>query len=435
VTNGSFALQIEGLYGRRAALEVSSNLSTWLFLADVTSTNEPVLFEDSILSGVPRRFYRVVMPATNAPQSGSLQVTLAPAGAVNSGAQWRVDGQSWQNSGTTVPGLPVGNHTLEFSVVPGWGSPATESITINSAQTTVVTALYTSPRTATATAIATNGFVVAATITDGGVGYTNVPAVYILGGGGSGAQAIATISNGVVVGITITDAGFGYTNVPTIVIASPFPLKIGISPAKGVGFTNLFVGKTYQLQVSKFGGWINSGAPFVAGTNTLLQYFDGWLNGSSYRLVQLPIPYGATATPILSYGFVVAAIVTDGGFGYVSVPNVVITGGGGSGAQATSTISNGVVTAISIVDAGFGYTNTPTIQIDPPPIPFLAPTSSSAVRLDYSGLTPMLTYQLEASQNFSNWTNWGSAFTATANTNSQYLDLDADSRFFRLRQP
>ena len=51
----------------------------------------------------------------------------------------------------------------------------------------------------------------------------------------------------------------------------------------------------------------------------------------------------------------VAATVIQGGSGYVSVPGVPITGGGGSGAQATATVVNGVVTAITATNACFGY--------------------------------------------------------------------------------
>jgi hypothetical protein len=120
---------------------------------------------------------------------------------------------------------------------------------------------------------------------------------------------------------------------------------------------------------------------------------------------------------------------------YVSVPAVQIVGGGGNGAKATVTLNNGVVTAINIMDAGFGYTSTPTIQIDPPPVPALLPSVTKAFRLDYSGLTPALTYQLQAAIDMAGWTNFGAAFTATANTNSQYLNFGTGSQFFRLSLP
>jgi Tol biopolymer transport system component len=366
---------------------------------------------------------------------GSLQVTINPAAAVSAGAQWQVDGGAWQNSGATVAGLPVGSHTVAFSIVPGWGVPVSQVVTVNVDETTTITAGYLTPHPATATAIMIYGFVVAVTITDAGIGYTNTPPVYLVGGGGSGAQAVATVSNGVVTGITVINAGFGYTSTPIVAITPPFPLMLGIAPATYLTFTNLTVGTNYQLQVSQARIWTNLGSSFVASASNYSQYFDGSVNGSLYRLVALPIPYKATATPILAYGFVVAATVNDGGYGYVSVPVVQIVGGGGVRAQATATISNGVVTAINIMDAGFGYTNTPTIQIDPPPVPVLPPNITPAFRLEYSGLTPALTYQLQASPDFAGWTNFGTDFTATASTNSQYLNVGTGSQFFRLSKP
>ena len=80
------------------------------------------------------------------------------------------------------------------------------------------------PYSATASATVDNKFVVAATITDGGCGYTNPPAVLILGGGGSGATGTAIVNNGMVTGITITDAGSNYTGIPTIYIYAPFAI-------------------------------------------------------------------------------------------------------------------------------------------------------------------------------------------------------------------
>jgi hypothetical protein len=93
------------------------------------------------------------------------------------------------------------------------------------------------PYPATATATVVNGFVVGVTLTDGGCGYTNAPAVSLVGGDGTGATAIAVVTNGVVVGITITDAGTGYTNAPTVDITPP----AGVPPPTPVPFTNSLV--------------------------------------------------------------------------------------------------------------------------------------------------------------------------------------------------
>lgn len=58
--------------------------------------------------------------------------------------------------------------------------------------------------------------------------------------------------------------------------------------------------------------------------------------------------------------------VTNGGLGYIDIPEVTITGGGGSNATATATIQNGSVTSVNILSGGAGFTSAPTVTIAPP---------------------------------------------------------------------
>ncbi|MGO8700153.1 MAG: leucine-rich repeat domain-containing protein [Limisphaerales bacterium] len=74
--------------------------------------------------------------------NGSLQVTLAPAGAASAGAQWQVDGGLWQSSGDTVPDLAVGSHTVAFSAVSGWITPPRQTVTITDNNTATPTGTY-----------------------------------------------------------------------------------------------------------------------------------------------------------------------------------------------------------------------------------------------------------------------------------------------------
>jgi hypothetical protein len=132
------------------------------------------------------------------------------------------------------------------------------------------------PHPAAATVELVNGFVVGATITDGGCGYTNTPRVLIQGGGGTGATATAVVSNGVVVNIVITDAGSGYTSAPTISIGSPSVVQVVLTKAVRPSFSNLQVGLQYQLQVSgDLLNWTNQGSAFTA-TNAILSYPQYW---------------------------------------------------------------------------------------------------------------------------------------------------------------
>ena len=73
---------------------------------------------------------------------GSLTVTITPAGAVTAGAQWNVDGGAWQNSGDTVDNLSKGSHTVDFSTIAGWTSPAAQTVQIQSGKTATATGVY-----------------------------------------------------------------------------------------------------------------------------------------------------------------------------------------------------------------------------------------------------------------------------------------------------
>jgi hypothetical protein len=74
--------------------------------------------------------------------TGSLQVTISPAGAVSAGAQWQVDGGVFQNSGATVGNLSTGSHTLSFKSVSGWTTPSSQTVTINANSTTGASGTY-----------------------------------------------------------------------------------------------------------------------------------------------------------------------------------------------------------------------------------------------------------------------------------------------------
>jgi hypothetical protein len=73
---------------------------------------------------------------------GLLQVTLSPQGAIDAGAQWRVDGGPWQESGHTES-LLAGSYPVEFGDVPGWTKPADQNVTIAQGVTTPLFGEYT----------------------------------------------------------------------------------------------------------------------------------------------------------------------------------------------------------------------------------------------------------------------------------------------------
>jgi hypothetical protein len=293
------------------------------------------------------------------------------------------------------------------------------------------------PRVATASAVLTYGFVVAATLTDGGYGYTNTPTVKIIGGGGSGAQAVAVVSNGVVIAVNFLDAGSGYTNAPLVVIDPPFipnPV-LGIAPVSFLAFSNLTLGGVYQLQQSAAWYWSNQPVSFTATNALYTQMVEGVASVGDYRLALNPVPAQAFATAQVDYGFVVLATVTSSGSGYVASPAVTIIGGGGSNATAVANLSGGVVTSITITDAGIGYTNAPTVRIAPPPAAAVSPTVLPMMRVDSASVAPYDNYQIQFKPDLGGaWGNWnGGLFSPTDVTNSQYVFITNGVGFFRLQ--
>lgn len=75
--------------------------------------------------------------------AGNIKVTLSPASVAAAGARWRVDGGSWQTSGTTLKGLNAGSHMVDFNTVSGWISPSSSNANVVNGSTTTLSATYT----------------------------------------------------------------------------------------------------------------------------------------------------------------------------------------------------------------------------------------------------------------------------------------------------
>ena len=218
-----------------------------------------------------------------------------------------------------------------------------------------------------------NGSVASLTVTDSGSGYLSAPSVGFSGGGGSGAAATAIVSGGVVTGFTITNGGTGYTSNPTVALtggagsgaAATATINDSVT---GVALTNAGSGYTSIPTVTLTGGG-GSGASAVA---TLSGAIGGVTvsGGSGYQVAPTVSLVGgggtytsATATiagPVSGY------TVTSGGSGYSTAPSVVLTGGGYAVlATATASIA-GPVSSITVTGAGSNYTSTPTVTVSAP---------------------------------------------------------------------
>jgi hypothetical protein len=146
------------------------------------------------------------------------------------------------------------------------------------------------PHHATATAIVSYGYCVAATVLDPGCGYTNAPLVSIQGGGGSGATATSVISNGVVTAINIISPGSGYTNAPQIIIASPpFVPTLGIAVSRVNVAQHVVLGANYILESSPdLINWTATGPQFTAQSESIVTEFVINQVGQYFRVRQVP---------------------------------------------------------------------------------------------------------------------------------------------------
>jgi hypothetical protein len=75
-----------------------------------------------------------------------LIVNISPAGAISSGAGWRLYGwgQQWLSSGATISleGYVGTNQRVEFKDVTGWSTPPSQDFTPTANQTTTLTGIY-----------------------------------------------------------------------------------------------------------------------------------------------------------------------------------------------------------------------------------------------------------------------------------------------------
>ena len=81
--------------------------------------------------------------ATYVRHTGSVRVTIVPAGAVADGAQWSVDGgTTWRDSATSLT-VATGNYTVTFKEITHWLTPASLAVTVTKDQLLERTGTYT----------------------------------------------------------------------------------------------------------------------------------------------------------------------------------------------------------------------------------------------------------------------------------------------------
>ena len=284
-------------------------ISAWINPANLSQSGFPVLvgFDDGftgngygfgfvgsstwqgIFSGVAVLNTSYSMPATN---RWYHVVMLRTAGIT----KFFVDGAQTPNTTTLAPWSPtafsIGARTSDgfFNGQVDDVRLYNRALSASEVQQLFAIEAFCSPHRATATAQVVNGFVVGATITDNGCGYTNSPLVLIQGGGGTGATAVAVVTNGVVVAINITSTGCCYTNLPKILIASPpFVPTVGIHVSRVNVVQRVMLGRNYLLESSSdLASWSPTGPPFTAQSEEITTEFTVSQTGQFFRIREVP---------------------------------------------------------------------------------------------------------------------------------------------------
>ena len=215
------------------------------------------------------------------------------------------------------------------------------SAPINAFQTTVAvdTADVLFPHenpSAKVTAMTSRGEVVEIQYTNVGAGCEDGPPTFSAAGITATATAQLNLTSGVS-GVTIVNSGVGYTMAPEMTFAGG-----GGSGASGIVSINASNGKVTGVSVTSQGsGYYAPPTPAITTPKAV-----------------------ASATASVSGGAVTSITVTSSGDGYTCAPEVILSGGGGSGAVLTAAINaSGRVSSISVTEGGEGIWITPTITV------------------------------------------------------------------------
>ena len=153
-----------------------------------------------------------------------------------------------------------------------------------------------------------------------------------------------TLSNGTVT-VSNNAAGSGILNLAGGVV------QANMVTGTGTSIVN-FNGGDFQASPN-----VNATAPLSGLSSINVFSGGGTIDNNGQNITIGPALLGASGSGVSSIA------VSSGGSGYVGVPLVTISGGGGSGATAEAVVINGVVTAINVTNPGTGYTAAPTVTL------------------------------------------------------------------------
>ena len=242
---------------------------------------------------------------------------------------------------------------------------------------------------ATAVATVSGGFLTIITVTDGGQGYGEIPAVTITDPTGSNAVPIAHLTAGVVTSITVPVPGRNYSPSPTVAIAPPPPNYAYVTYWSNDGSSTGGgePGQSVPLLVNQGLFSVNLGDPglsnmtavippsiftnsdvrlriwFSDGVSAFQQFYpDQQLTAAGYAMMAANVADGAITSPKLAPGAVSINAVAVNAIGTPNIADRSITaaklapGAVGTSALATSAVStgnvaDGAITSSKLADA------------------------------------------------------------------------------------
>ncbi len=108
----------------------------WVFKTNCRVNSSAIISPDgTIYLDSDTKLYAVTPPSL-------LNVTITPQKAIDEGAQWRIDGSEWFNSGKCPSNIDSGQHLVEFKSLSGWKEPNALYIEIVLDEVITVTGTY-----------------------------------------------------------------------------------------------------------------------------------------------------------------------------------------------------------------------------------------------------------------------------------------------------
>ncbi|AXF41237.1 virion structural protein [Cyanophage S-TIM4] len=227
-----------------------------------------------------------------------------------------------------------------------------------------------------------NGTLTSVSVKENGSNYRfeYPPKVTINSAAGSGASVTALV-NGIKT-LSLLEGGKGYsdTNPPVVQVQSPTKpgsvaatLKATVTNGSVSGIEVISSGSGYtftpRITFKQPGGAILGTCPIVGGqVSGTIPITDGGFGYTTVPTIYIDEPTGtnpirATLTPVLTDGVITSITITNAGQGYITTPRISVVDPVGAQVLSTTVDSNGRLVGIELLDGGSGYDDVPSVYV------------------------------------------------------------------------